>query len=126
MTPLPPPGGTSNRPRPIGIGNVTLPAGFPLNQLDLPQLRVAFSRLFDLAAEKVNGAGLDLDDVVFNRRAICTTGENRAEVPVETLVDLDRLTRRICDAMGVPASAAASVFVETFVVAILRDGDSAG
>lgn len=89
-------------PHPLSavLFSVFEPFDSPLNQLDLPALRLAFGRLFDRAANEVFRLGRDLDEVIFERFLRCRIidgGEFSA--PAQPLSNLDRLVATIRGAM---------------------------
>lgn len=85
-----------NRPPQKILFEEKLRIDMSLDQLQLDAIRQDFSALFDRALLGVQKAGLDLDDVEFNRFLICrTTEKSEIRIPANSLSDAERMKNSI-------------------------------
>lgn len=81
--------------------------GFPLDKLDLHDLRWRFGDLFDRANRALQLTGYDLDDTVFERFIVCRRDGEEERIPVNTLTDPEALIATIYSALAVAPHAGA-------------------
>jgi hypothetical protein len=79
-----------------------MPFESTLAELDMRRLQVAFSDLFDRAAEAIQRLALDQDDIVLDRILVCRTPAGLRETPAEWLADKDRLIAGLQAHLGTP------------------------
>jgi len=94
-------------------------------QVESRPLREAFARLFDQCAGEVYRMGLDLDGVVFERRLLLQSGDERWEMALDFIAD-DAVLRQALERNIVSHKAAVSdTIVCSIRVVVLGDAGPA-